>query len=140
MRAVLLVLAIVLVSFLAVTAHARATLDVALPLDRAFSGALRFVRVDRGCKVTDKDEQAAYVVFECSEGDGSPKTKRGNVELFSSDGKNVRIQVTLPDDPKYTELRFVELLERKLKEEYGSIKAPPRAPPPSKPPVDGGTP
>lgn len=132
-------------------ASARATLDVSLPLERAFSAALRFVRVDRGCTVTDKDADAAFVVFEC----GETKKSRGTIELFHQgdgqsdskrdgkrgDGRTLRIQVALPDEPHYAELRFLELFERKLKEDYGSIApAPvrPKNPPPSAPP-DGGT-
>lgn len=122
---------------LPVSAHARASVELALPLDRAYSAAMRFVRVDRGCTVSDKDPDAAYVVFECPDG---AKKLRGTVELFRSgaDSKNVRIQVALPDEPHYAELRFVELLERKLKDDYGAgrpqppptaSKAPPKAPP-----------
>ncbi len=140
MRAALLALPLLLI--LAVSsAYARATLDVALPLERAFSGAVRFVRVDRGCKITDKDESSAYIVFECPDGDGGSKQRRGSLELFANEGKAVRIQVSLPDEPHYAELRFVELLERKLRDEYGSTRPLPQRPTPTKPaPPDGGAP
>ena len=61
----------------------RAQNDLPYAVGEAFSTAVRFVRVDRGCKVIDKDADAAFVAFECSD-DG--KTKRGSLELFKVAG------------------------------------------------------
>ncbi len=108
-------------------AFARASSDVNYKVSEAFSAALRFVRVDRHCKVTDKDGDAAFINFEC-ENDG--KMERGALELFRSPKNGVRLQVTLGDQPHYIELRFLELLERKLRDELGAPPAPARAPPP----------
>jgi hypothetical protein len=120
-------------------AHARAQSDVPYSLGEAFSVAMRFVRVDRGCEVTDKDPAAAFVTFSCKDDE---KVKRGSVEIFQAkvNGREgVRLQVALGDDPHYVELRFLELLERKLREERGTPpQAPPAAPPAKKPPPDGG--
>ena len=114
---------------------ARATVEVSLPLERAFSATLRFVRIDRGCTVSDKDSDAAYIVFNCPDG---KKSLHGTVELFrNAEGKSVRIQVGLPDEPHYAELRFIELLERKLKEDYGSVRP---QPPPAKAPENPAPP
>jgi hypothetical protein len=126
---------------LAGPALAKAAKDVPYPLADAFSTALRFVRIDRGCHVTDKDPDAAFLTWECKDGD---KTLRGSLELFRAPDKQighetVRLQVTLGDDPHYVELRFLELLERKLREERGT---PPNIAPPEKkppPPQDGGS-
>ena len=98
----------------------------------AYSAALRFVRIDKGCSVVDKDGDAAFVTFECKE-DGH--VKRGSVEIFRS-GPGVRLQISLGDDPRYVELRWLELLERKLREERGT---PPPVTPAKKPAPDGGT-
>ena len=48
-----------------------------------FPVALRFVRVDRNCKVTDKDEGAGYIVFECPPDDAGaqfPNMRKGRDE------------------------------------------------------------
>ena len=97
-------------------AYARARADLPYGVDEAFSTAVRFVRIDKGCKVTDKDAQAAFVTFECND-DG--RVKRGSMELFKvADG--VRAQITLGDDTHGMELRWLELYERKLRDERGT--------------------
>src|SRR5438309_1157293 len=103
-----------------VPAHARAQTDLPYAVGEAFSTALRFVRVDRGCKIVDKDPDAAFVAFECDDGG---KAKRGSLELFKVAG-GVRTQVTLGDETHGTELRWLELFERKLREERGTPTAP----------------
>jgi hypothetical protein len=112
-------------------AHARAVSATPYTVAEAFSSAVRFVRIDRGCKVTDKDADAAFVTFECKDDD---QTKRGSIEIIKQ-ANGVRLQVTLGDDPHYVELRLLELLERKLREEHGTPVA---APPKKSPPVDAG--
>src|SRR4051812_24657282 len=97
-------------------AHARAQADLPYGVGEAFSTAVRFVRVDRGCKVIDKDAEAAFVAFECSD-DG--KVRRGSLELFKV-ATGVRTQVTLGDETHGMELRWLELFERKLREERGT--------------------
>ena len=115
------------------TAHARAEAELPYGLPAAFSTALRFVVVDRGCKVVDKDAEAAYVSFECTD-DG--KAKRGSVEIFKVPA-GVRAQVTLGDDTHGMELRWLELYERKLRDELGT-PLPRPTPPPAAPKKDGG--
>ena len=118
-----------------VPAHARAQSDLPYAVPEAFSTALRFVRIDRSCKVTDKDGDAAFVAFECDDGG---KIKRGSVELFKVP-TGVRAQVTLGDDTHGTELRWLELFERKLREERGTPTPPPAVAPVSgKASKDGG--
>ncbi len=102
-------------------ADARAQSDLPYALSETFSTALRFVAVDRGCKVVDKDAEAAFISFECSD-DG--KVKRGSLELFKVP-TGVRTQVTLGDDTHGMEMRWLELFERKLREERGTPTPPP---------------
>jgi len=120
---------------------ARATSDLPYSVGDVYSAAVRFVRIDKGCKLVERDADAAFVTFECKEDE---RTKRGSFEIFRApvDGRDgARVQLALGDDPHYLELRWLELLERKLKEERGT--PPPAAPPPpatKKPPSrdDGG--
>jgi hypothetical protein len=105
----------------------------------AFGAAVRFVRVDRGCKILDKDADAAYITFECKDDE---HVRRGSLEIFRAqvDGRDgVRAQVTLGDDPHYVELRFLELLGRKLRDELGTPPPLTKKPPPAATPPDGGS-
>ena len=119
-----------------VPAHARAQTDLPYSVGDAFSTALRFIRVDRGCKVLDKDAEAAFVAFEC---DDEGKSKRGSLEIFKV-ATGVRTQVTLGDETHGMELRWLELFERKLREERGAPLPPPAPaqPQPAKAAKDGG--
>ena len=116
-----------LLLFVATSAFARASSEVPYPLAEVFSTAMRFVRIDKSCKVTDQDPNAAFVTFEYSD-EGKPR--RGSVELWKTAG-GTSIQVTLPDEPHYVELRWVELLGRKLHDERGTPAPPSRAPSPA---------
>jgi hypothetical protein len=115
-------------------AAARAQVDLPYNVGESFSTAVRFVRVEKGCKVTDKDADAAFVAFECSD-DGH--TRRGMLEIFRVDN-GVRAQITLGDDTHGMELRWLELFERKLRDERGT-PVPPQPMKDKKPePQDGG--
>jgi hypothetical protein len=119
------------------TALAKASSDVPYSVGEVFSAALRFVRIDEGCKVLDRDPDAAFVTFECKDNE---KIKRGSLEVFRSSvngQEGVRLQITLGDDPHYVELRWLELLERKLRDERGT-PVPPTPKPPPPPPPDAG--
>jgi hypothetical protein len=119
------------------SARGKAQSELAYRVEEVFSTALRFVRVDRGCKITDKDPDAAFVMFECRVDE--THVSRGAVEIFHSQtrGKDgVRLSVSLPDEGHGPELRMVELIERKLRDERGTPAAPRPAPPAA--PTDGG--
>lgn len=121
-------------------ASARATSELNYRLDEVFSTAQRYVRVDRGCKITDRDADSAFVIFECPVPGDDKKVTRGALELFRTEQRGregVRMQVTLSDDPHGAEIRFLELLERKLREERG-LPRESKPPAPSGPP-DAGT-
>jgi len=124
-------------------AAAKAQNEYAYRLEEAFSTAMRFVRVDRGCKITDKDAEAAFVMFECPVDE--KKVARGSLELIRTPVRGqdgVRLQITLPDDGHGVELRWMDLLERKLRDERGTPRdAPkPKPAPPPQPPPDAGSP
>lgn len=132
--AVALVLVVTLAILWNVPAQARAQSEEAYTLGEVYSTALRFVRLDRGCKVVDKDADAAYVAFECPDDGG--KVKRGSMELIKTP-TGVRTQVTLGDDTHGMELRWLELFERKLRDELGA-PLPPAPPKPQASPKDAG--
>lgn len=115
--------------FLPRAADAKAQGELAYRIDEAFSTAMRYVRVDRGCKITDKDPDAAFIMFECPL-DGQ-KISRGGIEIFRAQTKgreSVRLSVTMADESHGVELRVLELIERKLREERGTPPKPAPSP------------
>jgi hypothetical protein len=126
------VLAPLLASLLAMgiatgSAHARSEKTLAYPREPAWSAAVRFLRVNAGLKVIEKDAEAGYVIFEFKE---EKKTFRGALEVIDvvKDGrKHVRFVMTIEDRPTWVEIELLTKLERKLRAELG-----PPAPAPTK--------
>src|ERR1700753_2228112 len=88
----------------AVGADAKSTYDSPYGYDRTWNAALRLVRVDNGWKVTEKDDQNGYLLFDyTSPGGGKPTP--GTMELVKSrDGDGpVSVLVQLPAMPQYHE-------------------------------------
>lgn len=105
-------------------AFARANTETPYSVAEAFSTAVRFVRIDKSCKIIDQDANSAFVTFEY---DDEGKHRRGSVEIWkTTNGSN--LQVTLGDEPHYMELRWLELIGRKLKDERGTPVKPSPAP------------
>jgi len=104
---------------------------------QTYSGALRYVRVDMGYEVVEKDPEAAYLIFKYS----APGATKGNLvtgtlEVIEAAG-GVRLFVSLPRMPEYYERVFRDGLLKKLRDEYGapppSAKKPEAKPTPEKP-------
>jgi hypothetical protein len=119
--------------------------------EAVWSTAVRFLAVDEGAKLGDRDADAGYVMFELKD---AGKTYRGSLEVVGVvvDGNpSVKFVVTLVDRPPYMELAMLKRLEIKLRNELGSPnprkpkkeeeKAPPPkdgekpAEPPKQPPI-----
>jgi hypothetical protein len=132
------------------TAYARSEKTLAYQRDPAWSAAVRFIRVNAGLKVIEKDAEAGYVIFEFKE---EKKTFRGSLELIEivRDGrKAIRFVMTIEDRPTWVEIELLTKLERKLRSELGA-PAPSPTPAPKKdepkkeepkpePPKDDGPP
>lgn len=115
-------------------AWAKSAQDTTYAMSQVYSTAQRFVRVDKGCKITDRDKDAAFLVWECTEKrEGKEVTLRASLEIFPTKTERgqqlLRVQATFNDEPRYMELRFLELLDRKLREDHGLAPAPPPEPP-----------
>jgi hypothetical protein len=119
-------------------AEARSEKTLAYQRDPSFQAAVRFLRIDAGLKLVEKDADAGYVIFEYSE---DKKTFRGSLEVIDvvKDGRKLtRFVVTIEDRPSYVEIEMLTKLERKLRAELGPPAPAPSAPPPKKdePPSD----
>ena len=107
---------------------------------QTYSGALRYVRVDLGYEVVEKDPEAAYLIFKYTPPGGSKTSAvTGTLEVIEAGG-GVRVFVNLPRMPEYHERIFRDGLLKKLKDEYGapppSAKKPPEKAPAEKAPAD----
>jgi hypothetical protein len=115
-------------------ADARSEKTLAYPRDQAWPAAVRFIRVDEGLKVIEKDADAGYVLFELSE---EKKTFRGSLEVIDTvrDGRHVvRFVMTIEDRPSWLEVELLNRLEEKLRAELGApAPAPTPRPAPDKP-------
>lgn len=100
---------------------------------QTYNGALRYVRVDLGYEITEKDSDAAYLLFRYQP-PGRKDTTHGSIEVIEN-GDDVKIFVQLPKMPSYHERVLIDGLMRKLRTEYGK---PPDKAPPEPPAGDAG--
>jgi hypothetical protein len=123
-------------------ALARSTAILSYPLAEVWSTAVRFVRVDRGYTVKEKDPESGYILFDMVEGS---KTYKASLELISAtddQGRDsTRAAFSIPDLPRHFETMLLDKLSAKVREERGSPAPPaPKKPAGEKPPApDGGT-
>jgi hypothetical protein len=120
--------------------EAPARTDLVLPysVGEVWPSAVRFLRIDRGYVVKEKDEPSGYVLFELEEG---KRTYRGAIELVrrrDDDGREAtRIGISLPDLPRHFEQALLDKLAQKVRDDHGPPL--PRRPAPKGSP-DGGAP
>jgi len=119
-RALVLVSVVCLAAFLVVgRARARVEADSGYTKLQTYSGALRYLRVDLGYEVVEKDPDAAYLIFRYAP-NGQPKSaSTGTVEIVATDSR-VKLFVQIPRMPEYHERVLRDGLMKKLREEYGS--------------------
>ena len=109
-------------------AAARVDASSAYSKAQTYSGALRYVRVDLGYEVVEKDPDAAYLIFKYVPTGGSKTSEvTGTLEVVDAGG-SVRVFVNLPRMPEYHERVFRDGLLKKLREEYGAPPTPAKKP------------
>ncbi len=101
-------------------AHARSAYESPYGYERTWNAALRLVRVDNGWKVTEKDDQSGYLLFEYRSPE-SAKTTPGSFELVRGPGRDspVSVLVQLAQMPHYHEQVLLDTLAQKMRREYG---------------------
>jgi hypothetical protein len=115
-------------------ASARTSFDSPYTLDQTYNCALRYVRVELGMKVTEKDPQAAYVLFDYRSAESGDKVSAGAIEMVPS-GQSIKVVIQLSQMPRYHEQVIADSFSKKLRDEYGE---PPKKAPPAPLPPDGG--
>jgi len=138
----LIVAALAVAASLAPSLALGRTLEIApYPITSVWPGAVRFLRVDRGFPIKEKDEAAGYVLFEHTDG---PKPCKGSVELIriaDREGRDAtRIAISIPDLPRRYEQMLLDKLIAQLREDIGPPSPPPRKPEPSPPPPPDAAP
>lgn len=136
-RCVTRVVPLLALAAVALPAAARVDGSSAYSKVQTYSGALRYVRVDLGYEVVEKDSDAAYLIFKYMPPGGSKTSSvTGTLEVVEAGG-GVRVFVSLPRMPEYHERVFRDGLMKKLKDEYGAppptAKKPPEKAPTEKP-------
>lgn len=104
----------------AADAEARALAELPYTRAQTFSAALRYLRVDLGYEVTEKDADAAYLLFSYAAPEKDKKGARahGAIEVVQRE-EGVRLFVSLPQLPSYHEEVLKQGLVKKLQAEYG---------------------
>jgi hypothetical protein len=108
-------------------ASARVENRVTYSKSQAYSTALRYLRVELGYNVTEKDAEAAYLLFEYTR-PNQKKQSFGTIEIVQVD-QAVKVFVQLPEMPEYYERVMADGLIRKLKSDYGEAPETKKEPP-----------
>lgn len=141
-----LALSIATVSLAPPVAEARVTGETAYSYEQTWQTAVRLLRVDLQCPITDRDEEMGFVLFEYT---SQGRTYPGSVEIVrSTDARgeeHIRVTVQVPAMPSYVERMVFDRLTRKLREDYGDVRTrrrpqPPAAPPPEETPPEESPP
>jgi len=107
-------------------AHAKRSKTVSYSYDQVFPAAVRFLRIDEGVKIVERDTEAGYIVFELTD-DGT--TFEGYFEIarvHDTDGrKAARLIVRINDRPEYMEQGLIDRFGIKLRSELGAPVPPP---------------
>ncbi len=117
------------------------------PFAEVWPTAVRYLRIDRGATLRERDAESGYLLFDLPEGS---KVYKGSLELVlttDSEGREAtRVVVNLPDLPRHFESTLLDRLALKVRDEYGSPAPPPPRPPAGadqgkkKRPPDAGSP
>lgn len=119
------------------SAQAQNTKTLDYSFDQIWSTAIRFIRVDRGYPIREKDQENGFVLF-VYPGEGSVKECAGALEIVPIVDENgyqrVRLQLDITHQPSYIAVKFLDDLEQKLFDEQGRAPAPrkPQRPGPPK--------
>ena len=123
-----------LVIFRAGDAGASVSYDTPYSFEQTYGTAMRLIRVDLGCIITEKDPANGYLLFEYTSPESGSRVHRGSLEIVRG-RESTHVAVQLPTLPQYHEQMILDALTKKLTAEHGS---PPAKPRPSPAPVDGG--
>jgi hypothetical protein len=121
-------------SLLPLPAAAKSQKKLGYAYEQVWSAAIRFLRVDEGLEIAEKDMDAGYVLFVVAE-DG--KRFRGSLEIVRvTDERNqpgLLLIVGIEGRPDYMEQGILDRFETKLRAELGSPRPARPTPAPTPP-------
>ena len=94
---------------------ARSVVDSEYSLQQTFNGALRYLSIDLGYEVVERDKDAAYLLFRF---ESDEQKRRGAIEIIETKA-GVQLVISLPDLPEYREDMMKAELMKKLRRDYG---------------------
>ncbi len=109
-------------AFVTSDASARTSFQSSYTLEQNYSAALRLIRVDMGLRITEKDPEAAYIMFEYKSSESGNRVTPGSIEMVPQETA-VQVVIQLPQMPQYHEEVLATQFKRKLQSDYGD---PPR--------------
>ena len=115
-------------------ADASAAYESPYAYEQTFGTAMRLLRVELGCTITEKDMENGYLLFDYKSTESGDRVHHGSLEIVRSRG-GAHVTVQLSTLPQYHEQMVVDALAKKLLAEHG---APPPRPKPAPPPPDDG--
>jgi hypothetical protein len=107
------------------TAEARVEQNCDYTKSQVFNSALRFIRVDNGYPVSEKDEASGYLLFGYRK-NNSADTTPASFEIIEHESA-VQVVVRIPELPEEYERLLVRRFFDKLRADYGEPR--PRKPP-----------
>ena len=121
----LVVLLATLITASAGVAEAKTSRKVSHAYESVWPATVRFLRIDEGLKISEKDSDTGYILFELQD-DG--KVYSGSVEVIRrkdySNRDAVELVLQIKDRPSYMELPILDRLMAKLRKELGHPKPP----------------
>ncbi|HUT77427.1 MAG TPA: hypothetical protein VM285_07060 [Polyangia bacterium] len=103
----------------AATAEARTDRMLTYRQGQIWTGLVRFLRVDQGYRILERDREAGYLLFEYKDGGRDCSGSLEMVQVVESGRQYIRARLQIPSMPSYVEVVLFDKLERKLKNEYG---------------------
>ncbi len=107
------------------------------PASEVWPAALRYLRVDRGYALVDRDRDAGFILFDFPIGSDAHAPGRGSVELVETEDMAgraaVSLRVSTDAGPSHLPHAIAEGLAAKLRSERGQPAPPPKPTPPDAP-------
>ena len=107
----------------ALSAEARTTRELTYTTHQVWTAAVRFVRVDLGATILEKDRGTGYLLFEYRD---AGRTSPASLELIpvEANGKRwLKARLSIERLPTYVEGVIFDRLVRRLQEDYGDPPA-----------------
>lgn len=110
------------------TKHER---TISYPLAQVWPATLRYLRVDQGYALVDRDAEAGFILFDIpvARRGGEDRTVRGSIEMFATEDMSgrpsVHVSISTEGGPTHLPHTLAEGLASKLKRERGAPAPPP---------------